>query len=228
MQSFGNSKIVMDNIDQLYAYLKGRSDGAITRAKVEEMQVIARTLAARIAGGSRRWRSAARAAPCALLAAQAAGRAAPRTRAARLPGPEQPAVLERRRAKASRTRSPSCSARRWACRSTYYSFPQRLAFVRNTLRYKLPGEDYPLRHRDRRAGGLRPGVGHQALLPLDLCAGLPEGQGPGRASSRSSDFLALDPAQAAGAAHRPLRPLAGSRLAASSTSWSSRACPTRS
>jgi quinoprotein dehydrogenase-associated probable ABC transporter substrate-binding protein len=24
----------------------------------------------------------------------------------------------------------------------YYSFPQRLAFVRNTLRYKLPGEDY--------------------------------------------------------------------------------------
>jgi mxaJ protein len=25
---------------------------------------------------------------------------------------------------------------------TYYSFPQRLAFVRNTLRYKLPGEDF--------------------------------------------------------------------------------------
>ncbi len=25
----------------------------------------------------------------------------------------------------------------------YFSFPQRLAFVRNTLRYKLPGEDYP-------------------------------------------------------------------------------------
>lgn len=25
---------------------------------------------------------------------------------------------------------------------TYFSFPQRLAFVRNTLRYKLPGEDY--------------------------------------------------------------------------------------
>ena len=25
----------------------------------------------------------------------------------------------------------------------YYSFPQRLAFVRNTLRYKLPGQDYP-------------------------------------------------------------------------------------
>jgi mono/diheme cytochrome c family protein len=36
MQSFGGSPAVMDNIDHLYAYLKGRSDGAITRAKVEE------------------------------------------------------------------------------------------------------------------------------------------------------------------------------------------------
>lgn len=26
---------------------------------------------------------------------------------------------------------------------TYYSFPQRMNFVRNTIRYKLPGEDYP-------------------------------------------------------------------------------------
>ena len=38
MQSFGNSPQVMDNMDQLYAYLKGRSDGAITRAKVEEIK----------------------------------------------------------------------------------------------------------------------------------------------------------------------------------------------
>ncbi|MEN9892828.1 MAG: hypothetical protein RLY78_3123 [Pseudomonadota bacterium] len=38
MQSFGTSKQVMDNIDRLYAYLKGRSDGAITRAKVEEIK----------------------------------------------------------------------------------------------------------------------------------------------------------------------------------------------
>ena len=35
MQSFGTSKQVMDNMDNLYAYLKGRSDGAIKRAKVE-------------------------------------------------------------------------------------------------------------------------------------------------------------------------------------------------
>jgi mono/diheme cytochrome c family protein len=38
MQSFGNSPMVMNNMDNLYAYLKGRSDGAITRAKVEPMQ----------------------------------------------------------------------------------------------------------------------------------------------------------------------------------------------
>lgn len=37
MQSFGTSPQVMENMDPLYAYLKGRSDGAITRAKVEQM-----------------------------------------------------------------------------------------------------------------------------------------------------------------------------------------------
>ncbi len=36
MPSFGSSAQVRDNLQQLYAYLKGRSDGAITRAKVEE------------------------------------------------------------------------------------------------------------------------------------------------------------------------------------------------
>jgi cytochrome c553 len=35
MQSFGNSPMVMGNMDALYAYLKARSDGKITRAKVE-------------------------------------------------------------------------------------------------------------------------------------------------------------------------------------------------
>ncbi len=38
MQSFGTSPQVMENMDHLYAYLKGRSDGAITRAKVEPIQ----------------------------------------------------------------------------------------------------------------------------------------------------------------------------------------------
>ena len=38
MQSFGTSPQVMENMDHLYAYLKGRSDGAITRSKVEPIQ----------------------------------------------------------------------------------------------------------------------------------------------------------------------------------------------
>ena len=38
MMSFATSKMVMDNIDNLYAYLKGRSNGDITRAKVEELK----------------------------------------------------------------------------------------------------------------------------------------------------------------------------------------------
>jgi mono/diheme cytochrome c family protein len=38
MPGFKTSNIVVSNIDHLYAYLKGRSDGAITRAKVEEIK----------------------------------------------------------------------------------------------------------------------------------------------------------------------------------------------
>ena len=38
MVSFSSSPMVMDNIDNLYAYLKGRSNGDITRAKVEELK----------------------------------------------------------------------------------------------------------------------------------------------------------------------------------------------
>lgn len=38
MVSFSTNQTVMNNIDALYAYLKGRSDGAITRSKVELME----------------------------------------------------------------------------------------------------------------------------------------------------------------------------------------------
>lgn len=38
MPSFGASPVVADNIEHLYAYLKGRSDGAITQAKVQEIK----------------------------------------------------------------------------------------------------------------------------------------------------------------------------------------------
>jgi hypothetical protein len=38
MPSFKTSKTVMEHIDELYGYLKGRSDGRITRARVEELK----------------------------------------------------------------------------------------------------------------------------------------------------------------------------------------------
>lgn len=38
MPTFGENKTVMDNLDALYSYLKGRSDGAITTARVQEMK----------------------------------------------------------------------------------------------------------------------------------------------------------------------------------------------
>jgi mono/diheme cytochrome c family protein len=37
MVAFSGNAEVMNHLDQLYAYLKGRSDGAITRARVEAM-----------------------------------------------------------------------------------------------------------------------------------------------------------------------------------------------
>jgi mono/diheme cytochrome c family protein len=38
MPSFGENKTVTEHIDQLYAYLKGRSDGAITSSRVQEIK----------------------------------------------------------------------------------------------------------------------------------------------------------------------------------------------
>jgi mono/diheme cytochrome c family protein len=38
MPSFSESPTVMQHLDELYAYLKGRSNGDITRAKVEELK----------------------------------------------------------------------------------------------------------------------------------------------------------------------------------------------
>ncbi|WP_246448584.1 c-type cytochrome [Roseateles oligotrophus] len=38
MLSFNTNPMVMENMNQLYAYLKGRSDGAITQARVEEIK----------------------------------------------------------------------------------------------------------------------------------------------------------------------------------------------
>ena len=38
MPAFKTSKKVMSNMDNLYAYLKGRSDGAITKSKVKPIK----------------------------------------------------------------------------------------------------------------------------------------------------------------------------------------------
>jgi hypothetical protein len=38
MPSFSGNPIVIEHLDELYAYLKGRSDGAIARAKVVEIE----------------------------------------------------------------------------------------------------------------------------------------------------------------------------------------------
>ena len=38
MPNFGGVQQVVDNLDNLYAYLKGRSDGAIKPGRLEEMQ----------------------------------------------------------------------------------------------------------------------------------------------------------------------------------------------
>jgi len=37
MPNFGGSKMVVENIDNLYAYLKGRSDGAIQPGRLQEI-----------------------------------------------------------------------------------------------------------------------------------------------------------------------------------------------
>ncbi|MGA2551201.1 MAG: cytochrome c [Burkholderiaceae bacterium] len=38
MPTWSSNQMVMSNLDNLYSYLKGRSDGAITKARVEEIK----------------------------------------------------------------------------------------------------------------------------------------------------------------------------------------------
>jgi hypothetical protein len=37
MPNFGGVKVLVDNVDGLYAYLKGRSDGAIQPGRLQEL-----------------------------------------------------------------------------------------------------------------------------------------------------------------------------------------------
>ncbi|MBN8441604.1 MAG: quinoprotein dehydrogenase-associated putative ABC transporter substrate-binding protein [Thauera sp.] len=79
---------------------------------------------------------------------------------------------------------------------TYYNYPQRYIFIRNTLRHKLPGEDYPCDI----IMGLPVGFGQTAVTkpyfssPYVLV--FPAGKGLDDVRS-SDDFLALEPAKLA-------------------------------
>ena len=108
-----------------------------------------------------------------------------------------------------------------------YSFPQRMNFIRNTLRYKLPGEDFRCDIVMSVPADVRPGVGDQAVLPLDVRARL---SARARASTRSksgADLFALAAERARQAAHRHLRPLARLDLARAGTGWKRRRSPIR-
>ncbi|ATE60787.1 ABC transporter substrate-binding protein [Thauera sinica] len=80
---------------------------------------------------------------------------------------------------------------------TYYNYPQRFVFIRNTLRYKLPGEDYPCDI----IMGLPVGFGQASVTrpyfrsPYVLV--FPAGKGLDDVRS-SDDFLALGPDRLAG------------------------------
>ncbi|MBL8351762.1 MAG: substrate-binding domain-containing protein [Burkholderiaceae bacterium] len=79
---------------------------------------------------------------------------------------------------------------------TYYSFPQRLAFIRNTLRYKLPGQDYPCDI----VMGVPLGFDQVSVTKpyyrSTYALVFPQGRGLDAVKS-GSDFLAVDPARLA-------------------------------
>ena len=79
---------------------------------------------------------------------------------------------------------------------TYYSFPQRLAFIRNTLRYKLPGSDYPCDI----VMGVPVGYDQVSVTKpyyrSTYALVFPQGKGMDQVKS-AEDFLRLDPAKLA-------------------------------
>jgi mxaJ protein len=77
---------------------------------------------------------------------------------------------------------------------TYYSFPQRMAFIRNTLRFKLPGEDYPCDI----VMGVPAGFDQVSITKpyyrSTYALVFPKGKGMDHVAS-AEDFLKLDPAK---------------------------------
>lgn len=77
---------------------------------------------------------------------------------------------------------------------TYYSFPARMGFVRNTLRYKLPGDDYPCDIVMSVPVGFDQVSGTKAYYRSTYALVYPQGKGLDGVRT-VDDFLALDPAR---------------------------------
>ncbi|MEJ8853680.1 substrate-binding domain-containing protein [Variovorax robiniae] len=75
----------------------------------------------------------------------------------------------------------------------YYSFPQRLAFIRNTLRYKLPGQDYPCDIVMGVPAGYDQVSVTKPYYRSTYALVFPKGKGLDQVAS-TEDFLKLDPA----------------------------------
>ena len=79
---------------------------------------------------------------------------------------------------------------------TYYSFPQRLAFIRNTLRFKLPGSDYPCDIVMGVPAGYDQVSVTKPYYRSTYALVFVKGKGLDKVAS-SADFLALEPARLA-------------------------------
>ena len=191
MPSFKTSHMVMDNLDHLYAYLKGRSDGAIKRAKVELMPVIAEArdrssdataahrLAARV---HRRSQSSSCAAICRqLFAAQETCCRSARIRTICRSPTERGEGFENRIAELFAAEA-RLEARILLLPAAHGIHPQHAALQAARRRLSL-------RSGDRRARQVRPGLRHQALLSLDLRAGLSAGRQARRRALASQDLV---------------------------------------
>lgn len=76
----------------------------------------------------------------------------------------------------------------------YFSFPQRMAFIRNTLRYKLPGEDYRCDIVMGVPAGFDQVSATRPYYRSTYAMVVPAGRGLDEVRS-TADFLALDPAR---------------------------------
>lgn len=77
---------------------------------------------------------------------------------------------------------------------TYYSYPQRFAFVRNTIRYKLPGQDYPCDIMMGVPTGFDQVSVTKPYYRSTYALVFPKGRGMDGVAS-TEDFLKLDPAK---------------------------------